>query len=59
MPRRSPDPTPTGWSTALTGDPLARLGGDEFGLVASLGLADARRLVDRLQVVLLDAGISC
>ena len=41
------------------GDPLARLGGDEFGLVASVGIDDARRLADRLQAELLDAGAPC
>ncbi len=40
-------------------DPLARLGGDEFGLVASVGIDDARRLADRLQAVLLDAEAPC
>ncbi|MDL5158688.1 GGDEF domain-containing protein [Actinomycetospora termitidis] len=41
------------------GDPLARLGGDEFGLVASVGADDAARLADRLQAVLVDAGVPC
>jgi diguanylate cyclase (GGDEF)-like protein len=54
--RRTADTLASG---VRTGDPLARLGGDEFGLVASVGLADARRLADRLQAALLDAEISC
>ena len=48
------------WRAGLrAGDPLARLGGDEFGLVASGDVDDAARLVDRLQVGLLDAGVPC